>query len=121
MNKNKKQLISARQKCVDAKVGDEIVCPSCNSKHIKSSYQTVFCKTKGGTVCKDNFWNNVDPKKRNNMTRISPANAAFKETRISHYTSEGYKVIDGVAYDEFDDPMYDVDPDDDTHPFDFGN
>jgi len=27
---------------------------------------------------------------------------------ISGYTSEEYRIMDGVAYDEFDEPMYDV-------------
>jgi hypothetical protein len=77
MNKNKKKLIAAKTLCNEAKIGTEIVCPSCGSKHIKKSYQSVFCKTKGKTKCKDNFWNNVDPSKRCNTTRISPANAAY--------------------------------------------
>nr|MDD4922188.1 hypothetical protein [Bacteroidales bacterium] len=58
-----------------AKVGETIQCPACGSKFVKSSYQQVFCKTKPGTQCKDRFWNTVTPGKRNNTTRISPANA----------------------------------------------
>jgi hypothetical protein len=77
MNKNKKKLIEARQKCVDANIGETIVCPSCNTPHIKKSYQSVFCKSKGGTKCKDNYWNNVDTSKRCNTSRISPANARY--------------------------------------------
>ena len=60
-----------------AKVGEIISCPSCGFKFKKGSYQQVFCKTKGGTKCKDKYWNTVDPNKRNNTTRISPANAAW--------------------------------------------
>jgi len=41
--------------------------------------------------------------------------------KFQGYTSEGYRIIDGVAYDEFDDPVYNVDPYDDTHPFDVGD
>ena len=137
MNNNKKKLIEARQKCKDAKVGDEIVCPSCETKHTKKSYQSVFCQTKGGTVCKDNYWNNVDQNKRNNKTRISPASAVWMSSqernfklfgvdapnviggsgRISGITSEGYRIMDGVAYDEWDEPVYNVDPNEDAHPF----
>lgn len=29
--------------------------------------------------------------------------------KVSGYTSEGYRIIDGVAYDKFDEPIYDVD------------
>ena len=60
-----------------AKVGDTCTCPSCGSTFIKSSYQQAFCKTKGGTVCKDKYWNTVISTKRNNKTRISPASAAW--------------------------------------------
>lgn len=62
-----------------AKVGEELICPSCGSSFVKKSYQQVFCKTKKGTICKDAYWNVVDPKKRNNTTRISPANQAWKD------------------------------------------
>lgn len=116
----------------EAGVGTECKCPSCRTMFTKTNYQQAFCKTKGGTVCKDNYWNNVTPSKRNNKTRISPASAAYMEMQrgmlmgtldgeFQGYTSEGYRIVDGVAYDEFDDPMYDVDPYDDTHPFDVGD
>ena len=101
-----------------AKVGDVCTCPSCNTTFIKESYQQIFCKSKGGTVCKDKYWNTITPTKRNNTTRISPASAAYSNNKTTGHTSEGYKIIDGVAYDEFDEPMYNVDPYDDTHPFD---
>jgi len=81
MNRDKKALIKAKKKCNEAKVGDDITCPSCGTTHEKKSYQSVFCKTKSGTKCKDNYWNNVDPKKRNNKTRISPASARFMAKR----------------------------------------
>lgn len=29
---------------------------------------------------------------------------------VTGKTSEGYRIMDGVAYDEFDDPIYNVDP-----------
>ena len=38
-----------------AKVGDECVCPSCGTKFIKTNYQQAFCKSKGGTICKDKY------------------------------------------------------------------
>ena len=62
-----------------AKVGDECVCPSCGTKFIKTNYQQAFCKSKGGTICKDKYWNTITPEKRCNTTRISPASAAFME------------------------------------------
>jgi len=37
---------------------------------------------------------------------------------IQGYTSEGYRIMDGVAFDEFDAPVYKVDAFDDCHPFD---
>ena len=60
----------------DNKVGDTCICPSCGTSFVKDNYQQAFCKTQGGTVCKDYYWNNVTPTKRNNTTRISPANQA---------------------------------------------
>lgn len=102
-----------------ANVFDKCICPSCGTKFIKSHYQQAFCKTKGKTVCKDKYWNTVTPTKRNNTTHISPASQRWLDNpdRITGYTSEGYKIIGGVAYDEFDDSVYDVDPYNDDHPF----
>ena len=113
----KKKYIAAKL----AKIGCEVVCPSCGTVFIKKNFQQAFCKSKSGTMCKDYYWNNVTPSKRNNTTRISPANALWmrkqKIVRSSNIrrTDEGYRIIDGVAYDEFDDPMYAVDMDE--HPF----
>ncbi len=56
-----------------AKVGDNCVCPSCKTVFVKNNYQQAFCKQRGGTVCKDKYWNTVISKKRCNTTRISPA------------------------------------------------
>ena len=64
-------------KSKSAKVGEVCICPSCRTEFKKASYQQVFCKNQTGTICKDFYWNNVTPSKRNNTTRISPANAAF--------------------------------------------
>ena len=60
-----------------AKIGEICYCPSCGQQFIKKHYQQAFCKTKGGTKCKDKYWNSVTPNKRNNTTRISPANARY--------------------------------------------
>ena len=81
-----------------AKVGEECVCPSCGSKFKKTNYQQAFCKSKTGTKCKDKYWNTVDPKKRNNTTRISPASAAWMESQ-REYRDERF------------------DPDEMEHPF----
>lgn len=113
-------------------VGGVCACPSCCTSFEKQHYQQAFCKSKAGTICKDYYWNSTTPSKRNNTTRISPASAAYLESKnnkqlgtldgkFQGYTSEGYRIIDGVAYDEFDDPVYNVDPYDDTHPFDVGD
>lgn len=118
-----------------SKIGDSCKCPSCGTPFIKVNYQQAFCKTKKGTKCKDKYWNTVTPEKRNNTTRISPASKAFMATRYDYlkpsvvggtskfqgYTSEGYRIWDGVAYDEWDSPVYNVDHFDDTHPFDLDN
>jgi len=59
-------------------IGDKCFCPSCNECFVKTQHQQAFCKNKPGTVCKDAYWNSVTPNKRNNTTRISPANARWK-------------------------------------------
>jgi len=58
-----------------AKVGSICKCPSCATEFAKTNHQQAFCKSKGGTVCKDKYWNTVTPEKRNNTTRISPASS----------------------------------------------
>ncbi len=70
------------QKAKSAKVGETICCPSCKTNFEKTNYQQVFCKTQKGTICKDFYWNNVTPSKRNNTSRISPANAKFYALHI---------------------------------------
>ena len=65
----------------EAKVGDSLICPSCGTPFVKSSYQQVFCKTKTGTYCKDKYWNTVTPNKKNNTTRISPASQRWLDSR----------------------------------------
>lgn len=80
---NKKRLILARDKNLKAQIGTECKCPSCYTRFIKESYQQVFCKSKPKTQCKDFYWNNVTPNKRCNTTRISPANAAYRQNVIS--------------------------------------
>jgi hypothetical protein len=59
------------------KVGELTVCPSCGELFVKVTKAQAFCKNKGGTVCKDKYWNTVIPTKRNNTTRISPANERY--------------------------------------------
>jgi hypothetical protein len=63
----------------EANIGSECTCPSCGTVFAKTHYAQAFCKSKGGTICKDKYWNTVDPKKRNNTTRISPASARWME------------------------------------------
>lgn len=96
METQKKALSKAYKLAKEAKVGNSALCPSCGSKFIKTSYQQAFCKTQGGTTCKDNYWNNVTPTKRNNTTRISPASAAYmaKKAREECEFDEHY-CVDG--------------------------
>jgi hypothetical protein len=108
----------------DSKVGVECICPSCKTKFIKNNYQQAFCKSKSGTKCKDKYWNTIDPKKRCNTTRVSPASARYMAQQMDirgtvkrRFTSEGYEIIHGVAYDEFGEAVYNFDQYEDDHPF----
>ena len=87
---NIKVLQQKYKKSKSAKVGDKCICPSCDAEFIKTNYQQAFCKTKSGTTCKDFYWNNVTPSKRNNTERISPANRA----RLSIYSMRGFENYD---------------------------
>lgn len=90
-----KERYSVNQFC---KIGDNCVCPTCQTEFVKEHYQQVFCKTKSGTKCKDKYWNTVTPNKRNNTTRISPANMRWQLKQL--------------------DKRYDnIDPHDTEHPF----
>lgn len=75
-----------------AKVGETIICPGCSRKFKKEHYQQKFCKVLGKTVCKDKYWNTVDPRKRNNTTRISPASQMWldeqKEKRDRYFDDD---------------------------------
>lgn len=119
-----------------AKVNTECICPSCGNKFIKDNYQQAFCKSRSGTKCKDKYWNTVTPEKRNNTTRISPASLnwlANKEMNrkrsaehlrpmntlaIGKYqgrTSEGYRIFGGIAFNDFDGAVYNVDVGEDDY------
>lgn len=78
MTNNIKKLTEAYKIAKEAKVGTQVKCASCGTSFEKTNYQQAFCKSKGGTICKDNYWNNVTPNKRNNQTRISPANLMWQ-------------------------------------------
>lgn len=98
MHQKMKQRLTARYDLNKKKVvGDSCKCPSCGAEFVKTHYQQKFCKSKQGTVCKDYYWNFVTESKRNNTTRISPANAAYR-TRIIVENSK-FGVHD--VYDDF--------------------
>jgi len=88
MENNVKILRKRYKAAKAAKVGETVICPSCGHKFVKKSYQQVFCKTFPGTKCKDNYWNNVTPTKRNNTTRISPASREWLDNRIDNDMSD---------------------------------
>jgi len=48
----------------EAKTGTTIACACCGKSIKKKSYQTQFCSNKGRGNCKDTYWNNVCPKRR---------------------------------------------------------
>jgi hypothetical protein len=78
-------MTEAYTKAREAKVGEFVICPCCGNGYLKIFYNQVFCsnaKTKRFNNCKDKYWNRTDPKKRNNTTRISPANKAYYENVI---------------------------------------
>ena len=90
------------------KVGEICRCPACNTKFTKEHYQQTFCKTKGGTVCKDKYWNTIIPTKRNNMSRISPANYEYQyNNKIGIFREEREEIYieDDPSWDAHKDTM----------------
>jgi len=53
-----------------APIGTTCECPSCGASFTKKKKDQCFCRTRIGTICKDKFWNTIDPDKRNNSARI---------------------------------------------------
>lgn len=48
-----------------AKVGTEVICPVCKTKHIKTTYHKVFCSNgrKTSKDCKSKYWNTIHPER----------------------------------------------------------
>lgn len=44
-----------------AKVKTVINCPTCNKRHLKTTYHNIFCKNR---KCKDTYWNTVEDTRR---------------------------------------------------------
>ena len=80
----------AYRRAKQAKVGESVTCPACSTTFTKTAPQQAFCKSKGGTVCKDKYWNTVTPEKRCNTTRISPASRAFMQERREQREERAY-------------------------------
>ena len=79
------KMTEAYIKAKAAKVGDTVKCPACGKEFQKKTYNQMFCSNNNRQRfgnCKDRYWNRVDPRKRNNTTRISPANRAYYENVI---------------------------------------
>ena len=92
MNKKiRKNLYTLNKVC---KVGAECNCPGCGEKFIKKTYSQAFCRTKNNTQCKDKYWNQVDPNKRNNKTRISPASQIWLNKQEPKKTKSKFLGID---------------------------
>jgi hypothetical protein len=85
-----------------AKIDAYVTCPACGKKFIKKFYNQIFCsnaKTKLSNNCKDKFWNTVDPRKRNNTTRISPANRSYYNLYIRERIERAEMVDDDQGWD----------------------
>lgn len=51
------------------------------------------------------YWNVTD---EHGNIPIPPSVIPKGSQVVSGYTSEGYRIMDGTAYDEFDEPVYDI-------------
>jgi len=101
---------------------------NCNNPECKKEYEAKEADVKRGwgLCCSKSCAATVREMKK---PGYNPDRVAFNNIRRENWaadrvtgrTSEGYRIIGGTAYDEFDEPVYDVDPNDDTHPFDVGD
>lgn len=78
-------------------VGIEICCVVCDKIMIKKKESYVFC----GILCKDDFWNKIDPRKRNSK-RVSKKNKAINEylyppSPDDHWCTQG----DDMEYNDY--------------------
>ena len=94
MNTNIKSLKSLYRIAKIADIGHQVECPSCNERFIKINKQQAFCKTKLGTTCKDFYWNTITPNKKNNTTRISPANERYMLNNNLGLNNDGFNNFD---------------------------
>ena len=66
-------LIEMKEEYLQASVtpiGEMMTCPGCGTRIKKKTYQHKFC----GPKCKDLYWNNVDPRKKNRKHKKSHYN-----------------------------------------------
>lgn len=71
---NEERYYTFINECVDrynradrAETGATIECPWCKKYIVKRTYHKKFCSNgkQGAKNCKDLYWNNIDPKRRN--------------------------------------------------------
>ena len=93
---------SAYKAAKTARVGDIIQCPTCGKKFEKRSYQQAFCRTRGkngknkkGNLCKDQYWNFINPRGMGGMKAI-----ATKE-RLLDFNNEYYHPFSDDAFNGF--------------------
>jgi hypothetical protein len=102
MERDQVILTERRDAAVSAKVGTYIICPSCGTEHLKTQYNTIFCKKNGKRACKDNFWNNVDENKKNNINRITESRASWLSViginKLSSSLASNGIIIEKVKY-----------------------
>ncbi len=93
--------------------GTEYNADNRNIKRGWGLYCSKSCAAKKREKKKPNY--NAERVKKNNFKRSNwnrpqetAPNIIGGSGIISGYTSEGYRIMDGIAYDEFDDPVYNV-------------
>jgi hypothetical protein len=65
-------------------VGGSINCVVCDIEMTKKKASYVFC----GTQCKDDFWNKIDPRKRNSKR-------VYNRSKVISNNSQSYKDSEG--------------------------
>lgn len=100
---------------------------NCDNKSCKKEYLAdernlkrgwgLTCSKSCAALMREKAKPNYNPERveKNNVRRVMWNENGNRFGNVSGHTSEGYRIINGVAYDEFDCPVYNVDTNEDAY------
>lgn len=102
MDWNKERMQLKYDNAKASKVGETVVCPTCERTFVKASYQQAFCGIRGprnkngkATLCKDQYWNFIGAADRSlkgirgyALGIVSMSKAVDFERRVKEYDED---------------------------------